>query len=122
MSLAVLAFFKLRKNPSAFFGVFLSAALVGLVVFQTMGVSFANGYPRAYFSAANPVVIPGFGYNVVVNDLPNNATITSNSVNGVAYSFTGQLLGYEECSIGKVLAPKTGGTTGMCIVIPPTPT
>ena len=120
MSLAVLAFFKLRKNPSGFFGLFLSAALVGLVVFQTMGVGFANGFPRAHFSAGNPVVIPGFGDNVVVNDLPNNATITSISVNGVAYSFTGQELGYEECSIGKVLTPTTGGTTGMCIVIPPT--
>lgn len=120
VSLGVLAFFKLRKSPSGFFGLFLSAALVGLVAYQTMGVSLANGYTRVYMSAGNPVVTASNGGNrVVVNDLSNNATITSILIDGMTYQVTGQQLGYEECSVGKVLVPTTGGTSGMCVVVLP---
>jgi hypothetical protein len=56
------------------------------------------------------------GARVVVNDLSNNATITSISVNGVDYQVTGQRPGYEACSVGKVPIPSTGGTSGVRIV------
>ena len=57
--------------------------------------------------------------SVVVNDLSNNATITSILIDGMTYQVTGQQLGYEECSVGKVLVPTTGGTSGMCVVVIP---
>ncbi len=119
LMLATFALFKLRKRSSGLFGLFLSAALGVLMVYQTTSDSYANGFVRVYFSSGTPAVYrDDVGSVVFVNDTASSTTITAITINGVSYNPSNPTTysGYEECFLGKVLVPTTGGVTGMCVI------
>lgn len=114
----VFAYVKLRKNAGGLFNVALSLAMVGWMALQTSGAGWANGFDRVYTRNGSPAVSPvNNGPLVLVNDLPLNVTITSITVNGAPYvPANTPNPPYEECFVGKVLAPTSGDPTGMCLV------
>lgn len=112
------AFFKLRRRAAGLWGVALSLAVGAGLYLQSGGAGWANGYDRVYTNTGSPLVSPvNNGPLVVVNNLPVNVTITSITINGVAYMpDNSPWPPYEECVVGKVLTPTTGDPTGMCLV------
>ncbi len=93
------------------------------MVYQTTSDSYANGFSRVYFlTTGSPAVVSETVAPVVfVNNTANSTTITAITLNGVNFNPTNPTTysGYEECFLGKVLVPTTGGVTGMCVIILP---